>query len=227
MAKKTETNTIEDYFQWWLNQMQQAGYIKYYKREPETISVIGPATYGRYKRFKRKEKEVEDFNLFNQITYTYDYIIVWATTAEYLFYEEVLEGSIFSFGKPVFIAHQSVLKEGFPPEVVSYVDVKPISAVQQKGGKVSSAVSFPIKQRIIWERYRRYINKVIPIPMAGAGYTVALFCKTFVPQRYLLTDGGGQQRRIRFPIQSMEQYVLKRKTYIENLLKNTYSAKQK
>lgn len=214
---KTNVNTIELYFEWWLLEMQSGGFIQRFEREPETLSVMEPATYGRYRRFKTKEKETESFNLFPKISYTYDYIITWNKSAEYLFYEEALPGRIFAFGKPKFIAHYEKKKE----RIVSYVDVKPTNSVQRMGGKVSSAITFPLKQRMLWERNGLYINKVVPMPMSGTGYNSALFVKTFTPQRYLLTDGGKQLRKIKFKTVTMKDFVAEKATYINNLLKNT------
>lgn len=218
---RTDINKIEQYFQWWLNEMVDKGYIKRYLREPETMQVFPPATYGRIKRFKSKDRQIEEFNLFQQIKYTYDYLIIWNTTAEYLFYEESLENNIFQFGKPIFVAHKVTVADTETREIISYVDVKPTTSVMQRGGKVSSAVSFPIKQRIIWENSRLFINKVVPIPMAGTGYSSALFIKSFVPQRYLLTDGGQMIRKIKYKIVSLTDYTNTKSLYISNLLKNT------
>ena len=99
--------------------------------------------------------------------------------------------------------------------IVSYVDVKPTNSVQRKGGKVSSSITFPLKNRILWDRSRIYINKVVPMPMSGTGFKSALFIKTFTPQRYLLTDGGKQLRKIKYPVTTMLAYVNKQKTEIE------------
>jgi hypothetical protein len=215
MGKKTEKNQIENYFEWWLIEMQSNGYIKEWTREPETWLVKSTAIYSRYKRFKTKEKQIEDFNLFPRIEYTFDYVIIWDKSAEYIFYEEVLESPIFQFGKPSFIAHDI---EGV---ITSYVDVKPTNSVQQRGGKVSSAVTFPLKQRMIWDNVKLYINKVVPMPMAGTGYHSALFIKTFTPKRYMLTDGGKIKRKIKFEIVTLADFVNKKALWINNLLKNT------
>jgi len=224
---KTDINKIEQYFQWWLNEMVDNGYVQRYIREPESIRVLNTATYGRLKRFKSKEKIVEEFNIFGKIDYTYDYLIIWDKKAEYLFYEEVLPSQVFQFGKPIFIAHKTNLQMGTEAkdimldQIVSYVDVKPTNSVMQRGGKVSSAVSFPLKQRMIWDNYKKYINKVVPMPMAGTGYSSALFIKSFIPQRYLLTDGGKQLRKIKYKITSLPEYIRVKTAYINNLLKNT------
>jgi len=221
----TEVNTIELYFEWWLREMLTAGYIKKYMREPETLVAGSPITYGRIKRFKRKEKQIEEFNLFPEVKYTYDYVIIWNEAAEYIFYEELLAEPVFQFGKPLFVASRAIIAHSdtqeTEEEIVSYVDVKPTTNVMQKGGKVSSAVSFPFKQRLCYTTLGIYINKVVPIPMAGSGYKSALFIKSFTPQRYLLTDGATKRRKIKFPITNLNGYVKKKSDYIQNLLENT------
>lgn len=212
----TEINPIEQYFEWWLEDMVRAKYIDSYKREPETLMVAPSLEYGRYKRFKSKEKEVEAFNIFPEINYTYDYIIYWNESAEYLFYEETNDLRIFQFGKPAFIAHRDR-----DDNVYSILDVKPTNSVQRQGGKVSSAITFPLKQRLLWDGQGIFVNKVVPIPMGGTGYNSALFIKTFTPQRYLLTDGGGSMRKIKYQVKTIGQYALEKSTYISNLLKHT------
>jgi len=221
---KTEINGLETYFEWWLKEMQTAGYVKSFERETETFIVAPVSSYGRYKRFKRKEKEIESFSLFPEIKYSYDYKIYWNSTAEYLFYEEINEHKVFQFGRPLFIAYlnkneKTDQNDDYP--IISYVDVKPTNSVQRRGGKVSSSITFPLKNRLLWENSGIYINKVVPMPMSGTGYSSALFIKTFTPQRYLLTDGGKQLRKIKFSVTDLNSFVFKRKTEIETLLKNT------
>ena len=210
---KSELNQIEEYFQWWLDEMIAYNFIKSYEREPQTFVVLPTVEYGRIKRFRKKEKIVEKFNLFSKIEYTYDYRIVCTAKAEYLFYEEHTDTWIFQFGKPLFIAH----KEN--DDMISYVDVKPTTSVMQKGGKVSTSITFPLKQRMLWEQYHLYINKVVPIPMAGTGFNSALFCKSFTPDRYRLTDGGGMVRKVKFQQITMAEYTRTKALEIENLLK--------
>lgn len=225
--KKTEINTIELYFEWWLKEMLTAGYLKQYIREPETIIAAPTVKYGRVKRFKRKDNETEYFNLFPEVKYTYDYILIWDESAEYIFYEETNSQKVFQFNKPQFVANRAIV--AFPnqnqeaeerEEIISYVDVKPVSNAMF-GGKVTSAISFPLKQRLCWENEGIYINKVIPRPISGAGYKVALFVKTFTPDRYIITDGGTRRRKINFPVLSLKEYVEKKTEYINNLLNNT------
>jgi hypothetical protein len=60
-----------------------------------------------------------------------------------------------------------------------------------------------------------YVQKMVPIPMAGSGITIAMFTKTFTPKRYLFTDGGGKPRKINFPIRTLATYVAERMAYID------------
>lgn len=216
---ETEINDIEMFFQWWLNEMVEAGYIKSYIREGETLIADNSISYGRIKRFKSKESKVELFNLFPEVKYTYDYRIIWDQSAEFLFYETVEEAHAFQFGKPVFVAHYATIED--EAEIISYVDVKPTNSVMRAGGKVSSSITFPFKQRLIWMNEKLYINKVVPIPMSGTGFSSALFIKTFVPARYLITNKSGAARKINFEYINLSAFVHKRTTYLENLIANT------
>ena len=213
---KTEKNKIEEYFEWWLNDMVTAGYVKSYSRESEIITVAETSVYGRIKRFKRKPKQIEEFNLFPKIDYTYDYKIVWDISAEFLFFEVIDDHRVFQFGKPLFVAHEISL------EYVSYVDVKPTTSAMHKGARVSTSYSFPLKKRMIWDYHEIYINKVVPIPMAGTGYKSALFCKSFTPVRFLMTDGGKQSRKIKWEIVMLKQYVKNRAATINYQMKTSY-----
>lgn len=219
----TEKNQIEEYFEWWLNELSQNGFIKHYEREKTTFVVREPAKYGKYKRYKSKEKTVQEFNLFPKIKYTSDYTIEWTEKAEYYFYEEINPAKVFQFGKPIFIAHRSIEEEdGVPIEkILSYVDVKPTNAVARAGGRVSSSVTFPLKNRMLWEEHGIFVNKVVPIPMAKAGYNSALFIESFTPTRYLFTDGGKQKRKIKFNVVTLKQYVAQKKKELETILKTT------
>ena len=220
MIKKTDKNGIETYFEWYLNELSALGYVKHYSRESKSFVVRNESEYGELVRFKRKSPEIKQFNLFPKITYTPDYFIEWTPLAEYFFFEEVNFTEVFQFGKPLFVAHRGTRDNG-ESFLYSYVDVKPTNSVVRRGGRVSSSVSFPFKQRMLWEQEKVYINKVVPIPMAGTGFNSALFVKSFVPQRYLLTDGGRQIRKIQFKLRTLNEYISKTKADLDTILKNT------
>ena len=57
---------------------------------------------------------------------------------------------------------------------------------------------FSINQKWLFSEHGIYVQKIVPIK---------LFEKTFTPKRYLLTDGGGQQRKIKFKPRSLEEFI--------------------
>ena len=208
MVKKTKENTIELYSRWWFQELKDMGYIKAIYREPETLICAGKSKYQRLKFFKRKEAEVEEFNLFNEIKYTYDYKIIWDLKARYIFYDIIDkddEKALFEKGKPLLIANYDYDENG--EEIhVTRLDVKPTASVA-RFGKTSTQISFPIKQRMIYDRTGIYIQKFIPIPMAGSGKTSSIFPKSFTPKRFMFTDGGKQLRKINFKVRGLEEFI--------------------
>lgn len=202
--KTTEKNTIEMYAEWYFQELLEAGYISRWEREPETLTV----EYGlkRYRVvYAKKSTKIEEYNLLPEITYTPDYIVYWAEKAHGIFYENVKDQN--QFNAPF-------LSNSITRIQYSYIDVKPTSAVSQRTGRVGSSRSFPLIQRMLMGR-GIYVQKMVPIPMAGSGITIAAFTKTFTPKRYLFTDGGGKPRKINFPVRTMSTYIAERLTAIE------------
>ena len=89
-------------------------------------------------------------------------------------------------------------------------------------GNNTTSYTFPILQKIIYTVYGIYVNKSIPIPLMSkgaikSGNKTALFNTTFVPKRYLLTDGGMQGREIKFKKQSLKEYVAYKEKEIKRI----------
>lgn len=218
---ETKKNSIETYFEWWLNELIEARYIHSYSREGEAFEVF-PNYIGKKKEyFKTKEPKEKTFAILQKIKYTYDYKIVWNKDAEFIFYQAM------DFSDPSNIqtvSYEDTLfyachEEG-GDRWVSYVDVKPPSQASRFSGKLNSYHTFPIKRAALLWLHRIYINKVIPIPMSGAGGTIALFPNSFTPKRYLLTDGATKTRSIKFRIVSLAKYVFSREDYINSIKNN-------
>jgi len=204
MATNTNKNLIETYFEWYVNELKEAGYIKLVKREPFPILVSDAVERTRY-NFATKKPRVENYKLFGQNTYTCDYIIIWNTNAKEIFYNLLDNDHAVRIYCPFYAMIDS---QG---EHVSFVDVKPAPGAMVFGNNVSG-YTFPILQKIIYTIYGIYVNKAIPIPLMSkgevkSGNKMALFVTTFVPKRYLLTDGGMQGRDIKYKKQSLKEYV--------------------
>ena len=58
----------------------------------------------------------------------------------------------------------------------------------------SSGITFPLNQKWMYSAHGILVEKVIPIK---------LFEKTFTPKRYLLTDSGTRQRKIKWKIKTL------------------------
>ena len=199
----TDQNWLETYFEWYINELKEAGYIKLVKREPFPILVSENVEHKRYS-FATKVPRIENYKLFRRNTYTCDWIIIWEKHAKEVFYN-LLDDSPIRIYCPFYAI---VDAKG---EHISFVDVKPPSGAMIFGNN-TSGYTFPILQKIIYTIYGIYVNKSIPIPLMAKGVVKsgnkqALFLTTFVPKRYLLTDGGMQGRDIKFKKQSLKEYV--------------------
>ena len=210
----TEINQLEQYFLWYLNELKEAGYIKFFSRESFPILVTDDVKNKRYDFSLKNTVRVEEYNLFRKNTYTYDYLIIWDKKAKEIFYK-LLDDNPIRIYCPFYAC---VDKKG---EHVSFCDVKPPSGAMIFGNNTTS-YTFPILQKIIYTVYGIYVNKSIPIPLISkgaikSGNKTALFNTTFVPKRYLLTDGGMQGREIKFKKQSLKEYVAYKEKEIKRI----------
>ena len=210
----TEINQLEQYFLWYLNELKEAGYIKFFSRESFPILVTDDVKNKRYDFSLKNTVRVEEYNLFRKNTYTYDYLIIWDKKAKEIFYN-LLDDNPIRIYCPFYAC---VDKKG---EHVSFCDVKPPSRAMIFGNNTTS-YTFPILQKIIYTVYGIYVNKSIPIPLMSkgaikSGNKTALFNTTFVPKRYLLTDGGMQGREIKFKKQSLKEYVAYKEKEIKRI----------
>jgi hypothetical protein len=213
----TKENPIEMYFTWYLDELVSNGFLKSYEREPETMIVLDSHSFKRERHLKTKENPLEDITLLPAITYTYDYRLVWHSSALNIFTEVYKPDGHFRFGIPTFISHY--IEINGMPEIVSYVDVKPhYSAASFGGGKMASFYTFPFIQKFLMDSKGLYINKAIPVNQGKHGINTCLFAQTFTPNRYEFTDAGQQLRKIKFKKTSITSYVSKQRAIINRLL---------
>lgn len=199
----TEQNQLETYFEWYINELKEAGYIKLVKREPFPILVNDIVEHKRYD-FSTKTPRIENYKLFNKNTYMCDWIIIWEKHAHEIFYNVIDDNPI-----RIYCPFYAIIDA--KGEHISFVDVKPPAGAMIFGNN-TTGYTFPILQKMIYTIYGIYINKSIPIPLMAkgtvkSGNKSALFLTTFVPKRYLLTDGGMQGREIKYRKQSLKEYV--------------------
>jgi hypothetical protein len=115
--------------------------------------------------------------LFRELTYTPDFKIRWQKSALGLFYKEIDDFT----GKEYFLGQET------------YIDVKGSFAGQRN----SSAVSFPIKQKVVYHFLNIYVSKVIPSD---------LFRDTFLPDSLRLTKTG-KVKTWKFNPKTLKEYL--------------------
>jgi hypothetical protein len=121
------------------------------------------------------------------VSYTADFVITW---------HPQLRSTLFSLArtndeKTPFVA---VEQNGF---FFSIIDVKGSFA----GKNNTSAVTFPLKQKWMLEKFGIYVQKIIPISK-----TKGLFVDTFTPVKYLLTPTG-KERKLHYKPLMINKYL--------------------
>tara|TARA_R110000803_G_scaffold150334_1_gene215699 strand:- start:5 stop:640 length:636 start_codon:yes stop_codon:yes gene_type:complete len=174
----------EVYFTWYMDDLEEAGFIDHYNYEGEVYSMTEPLFLPWTKQLATKTKDME-FSALAKSTYNPDYNIYWDNSAKGIFIP-----GIPSKDKPYFAGSEFL---DLTDQCKSTIDVK------GSGSKTSSDNIFPFKQKLMWLTHNIYVHKVIP---------QQLFKKTFTPRRYFLTDVNGTKRKINKwkPI-TIDQYV--------------------
>lgn len=81
-------------------------------------------------------------------------------------------------------------------DTISYIEIKPIF---ERNNMIRL---FGINQKWMHDKYGIYVQKIVP---------QKLFKESFTPSRFLLTDKGGQARKINWEIRTLEQFIDDRK----------------
>lgn len=165
----------EKYFEWWLDELVKNGYVKSYNR-CNSFQLIPKAYIPVLKRKPLKSEPnrlvLEAQHFLHPLSYTPDYDIYWEEKAIGLFVFSIDELFVSEKTQPYFLGQKTDLG------LYSCVDVKPIFFRTQN----SSSITFPLKKKMMWNKFGVYVNKTIPIGKEE------LFCKTFTPERYFLQD---------------------------------------
>jgi len=159
----------ELYFSWYLEELQEAGYIESWGYEISKFQLTEPHSRKYLKQMKTKVKEEDEF-LLHGSSITADFTIDWSKKALNVF---VADSSI-----PVVKIKELPFRlgeEGWEDFLISYIEVKPIVEIQ------NSSVSFPYKQKFCLDRHGIYIQKIKPFDTKKK----CLFSDTFFPKKVL------------------------------------------
>jgi len=219
--EKLDNPTQEEWFAIWLDELVRLGYVRSYTRHPETFILSEEVSrtiltkkliYKDTKRETIKEIRKKEV-LLKACTYTPDFLIVWNTSA-HMFYTNAME-LLTGVKRNYFVSNRMAGTQ------VSYVDVK---APAGYGGTNRSDVSFPVKQKWLYQTQGILVNKVMLAPNKKVKVTTPyLWLETFTPNRYLFTDKLTKQRTIRYwsPKKALE--FIQSKTNLQRSLSHASS----
>lgn len=219
-VKKEKINYFELYFEWWIQDLQKKGLVRNYSKEPESLLMQDPVLIYSNVHYKTKPKVIASHNLCPLSSYTRDFDVEFHRSLLDVFigylvpieknsyelkeiHDRTIGDAYFQFSY-YYILNIKEVKEDW---ITVSFDVKPPSSALEFSPSFSSSKTFPYNQKLMVEKYGIYVNKVIP-----TGSKDCLFNKTFVPQRYLFTDGGTRERTLnskffKGEIKSVDQWL--------------------
>ena len=142
--------------------------------------------------------------------YQADFLIYWNKTAKHIFYaviDDILQGTSFRYDNYPFIANKVSPGKNYSDDIEAY------SVVDVKGNYSQNDAyrRFSIDQKLVMDKVKIYVQKVIPVPSISKEGKIktpsAIFYRTFIPERFLLTDKDRKVRKIRFPVKSIKTYI--------------------
>ena len=150
-------------FYYWCEEALKIGLINSFQYKPDTIEIIGKKNYKKPFVYKMSGKiQIREYHLLDAVSYSPDFKVVFNKKILDIMKENKL--NLFLIDGIHFFMKDDL------DEFEILLDVK--SSVGNKFGNNSSAVTFPIKQKVLYHYYGIYINKVI---------CKTFFKKTFCP----------------------------------------------
>lgn len=177
---------------YFLFELLDAGYIKSIERSPSFILTDG-YTHNYTIPSKRKTSGIAKSQvILKPSLYTPEFKIIWNTYN----YEPFvwISGTNSIFSRP-FIGHRIKDKNG-DDEIVTYIECKGSGKFDYK----NMTRLFTNNQKVVWERYKLFVNLVKP---------KEFFKKWFCPANYLLTPTG-RKKRLDFKPKTLKEYLITR-----------------
>lgn len=207
LAKKYHMSEFQSkeelYFSWYCNDLFNAGYIKGFTPQPQTFKLFEAKGITHIQKLKTKDK-IRELSLIQAHEYTPDFMLHWTKKAKGIFYRPIESDNDDDYyyhpGEIPFLSS--------PTEpTCSHIEIKPDFNFQNKTDKASISVKW------VYDKYGIFVD-IVKINQ--------LFKNTFVPERYFLTDKGGQQRQIsKYTPKKLSEYVYEKERVIK--MKKTMS----
>jgi len=190
----------EQAFAWYLEELKSKGFIISYKYQPNPFRLFEKVHYQWTKHLKTKSK-IELSPFLNAYSYQADFMIYWDISAEHIFYE------IFTLTEPLECKKDDIpfLARKTSKSIHSIVDVK--GSFNQN----DAYRRFSIDQKMVWDKYKIYVQKVIPYPSVSKLGKIkplgALFNQTFTPFEFLFTDIKRDRKKLRYNVRTIDEYI--------------------
>jgi len=177
----------EVYISFWLDELKENGFIKTWTAQPDSFILTNKVTRTIKEQLKTKVKIKEEF-ITSDMKYTTDFKIEWTDLG--------LSSNI------VCDFHGDKKKEKyqlFHSNGISYLEAKPDSISLKKAhdpNNMTRLVRSKIKQ--VYDKHGIWVNLV---------FTNALFHDTFMPERYIYTDGMTKIRGIKYNYIKLDKFI--------------------
>lgn len=156
------TNTQEEYFYYWLEELEKEGYVKNITYNSNSFN-LNDSLSVNYKKITGKKTEIKELKLIKERSYTPDFIFEFTEKAKGIFYfEENEDKKIF----PLISKDKKI-----------YVDTK-----GEYTKHYSSTITFGDRQAMMWYKHQIYVQIIKPFIKDGKK---CLFEQTFVPSKVL------------------------------------------
>jgi len=179
----------EYYFNEWLLELKTALIIIDIAYQPETIELLPKVNFLKPIKKKTKTKIVKR-QLLAAHSYTPDFLIQWnwRNKKVNLFTVKIEEFT------PKIMKSKFLVNEAYQ----SVIDVKGTF------GKYQDTIRFSLEQKLLWYRYKIYVQKIIPF---STRKIKGLFENTFTPKAYLFTTKTKKQRRISWEVRTLKEFL--------------------
>lgn len=164
---QVEYKSIDElYFAYYLQELKDNGFVKEFSYETTTYDLASSQSMPYVKKMKTKDKVVNEHYLHGA-SLTSDFTIEWDKSAMSVFvlnpFEPIEDPKVFAF---------RLSTNALPTR--SQIEIKPYSEVN-----TTSSISFPVKQKWVFQKYGEYIQKIVPYNPSN---TKCLFSLTFYPK---------------------------------------------
>ena len=175
----------ELYVYLWLMELKGNGFVSNVIVQPASIVIYPPIKREITKVLKTKTKQINE-HIASDLSYTADFLVVWAEKA-YKF------GIVTDFNSHV---KKTLL---FSTNKTSYIECKPDDLSGKPVPDKNMTRLFKTKQKCIYHATGIWVNLVTHN---------ALFKATFVPERYIYTDGMTKLRKLKYKPFTLKTWLI-------------------